>query len=64
MHRVELLQDTPLRKMSSLVLGFGLGVRDQMLPFQVSIRVAPPTGPSPTATHIVELEQDTLLRTS
>jgi hypothetical protein len=34
----------------------------QLVPFQVSTKVAPPTGPSPTATQLVELVQDTLLR--
>ena len=54
-----LVQETP-RRLSPLPLGLGLGVTDQELPFHDSIRV--PSMDSPTATQLLGLVQDTLVR--
>jgi hypothetical protein len=54
---VELEHDTPERTFSA-VPGFGLGVTDQAVPSQDSIKVSARDCP-PTATQLVGLEQET-----
>jgi len=59
---VAVAHDTPERTLDSVVVGFGLGVTDQFVPFQVSTigwSVDEGLASAPTATQYVELRHET-----
>src|SRR5271154_4301782 len=61
-HQAEPMHETPVRSTMSWPAGFGVDTMAQAVPFHCSTRLSFPSSALPTATHIVDVVQETALK--